>query len=161
LVAGSGTCSAGSGLACVNPQPAKVKAEATVGSARAVAGWGSMVANAKAEATEGTFVAGFEIESKGHSIALILSLFESGDICWEFITPDSDTATAVRNSPGTAIFCFTTFISDARLELLTSNGVEQQHATHTNDPGDDGKGWKQYTSKLWHAFLRDLLPDSR
>jgi hypothetical protein len=124
-VAGSGTGSAGSGLACVtiDPKPAKVKAEATVGSARAVAGWGStLVAKAKAEATEATFVAGFEIESKGHS--LILSLFESGDICWEFITPDSDTATAVRNSPGTAICCFTLFISDARLELLTSNGVE-------------------------------------
>jgi hypothetical protein len=96
------------------------------------------------EATEATFVAGFEIGSKVRSVALILSLFESGAICWEFITPDSDTA--VRN-----FCCFT--ISDARLELLTSNGVEQQHATHTNDPGDDGKGWKQYTSKLWRAFL--------
>jgi hypothetical protein len=110
-------------------------------------------------------VTGFEKGPGVRSIALILSLFDSGAISWEFITLDSDTATAVRNS-GTAIFsCFTIFISGARLELLISNGVEQQHATHTNDPGDDGKGSKQYTSKLWHAFLRDLKlhlsPDCR
>jgi hypothetical protein len=115
-----------------------------------------MVAKAKAEATEVTFVAGFEIGSKVRSIALSLSLFDSGAISWEFITPGSDTAT----DTATAIFCcFTVFISDARLELLTSNGEEKQHATHTNDPGDDGKGSKQYTSKLWHAFLRDLKLD--
>jgi hypothetical protein len=56
------------------------------------------------------------------SIALILSIFESGAISWEFITPDSDTATVVCNSPGTTTFtttfcCFAIFISDARLEL--------------------------------------------
>jgi hypothetical protein len=145
---------------------AKAKAEATVGSARAVAGWWSMVAKAKAEATE---VTGFEIGPGVRSIALILSLFDSGAISWEFMTPDSGITNATKfprdavcNSLGSTIFSFLTFfISDARLELLTSNGVELQHNTHTNDPGEDGKGSKQYTSKLWHAFLRDLLPDCR